>query len=1123
MPRLSLFLIRPALNRARFALHLLLVVLTARLSLAATTEVGHPRAFDVPSGDAIDTLKQAAQQGGVEIVFLAETVRGVRTTAIRGNFTALEALERLVGKTGLLIVRDARTGTLTVSRGRTANPDSTELTPAAIPAEKNVTSPMRTRTLLSVLAGWLIAPALSAQSAPPPPPATESTLVLSPFEVTEEADKGYGALNSNSITRFKVELDKMPVSADIINEAFMADVGAWDVENMLREYSAGAGTFDGAGAATGVNNPMDRFDTTMSLRGMGAPTVQRDAFMPARAAATSMGFTSNFDIERVEVINGPQSLLYGFSGTGGAINLVPKQARFGRPAHGSFRFQVDQHGHKQGLLDFAAARKNLALRFVATRQQLGNRRVFIDGDLDGLYGQIAWKPFGQTTVRFSESYTNYRRLYQNLTTLTALSNANDARNGLSLRYLLATNQIEAAANGGPSGAGVIGNGKLTWDNVDSTAGRALSDYTRAHTHGLTVDTVWSRNFSTQIAAGYANNKASRYSNGLAQFVAPNVAANPTGTWAVAPNAVDIVGHTRARAFRISGVVTNGLFGGRARSETAFGADYSGSVFNRVFRGYARAGADGNTIVNPSPTAPANGFTLLGRTYTALPGGPIRDVNVFEPGAKFISVDGVRYTEVGTNEPVPALVSAANPLGLTGRGVNGRNNNDTVIKGVYAANFITWFDGKLTTLTGLRVGSVRAVRDDFNTAAQPSVRNIADSEAVSFNVGANVEVRDWLRPYVSYSDSLSPPVSVQTDPYGEAQGNSRGTGGEIGVKFSNTAKTVSGSVSWFSAESPREPHAIVGALIAIINPDGLNGEYLNPGGSITVARKSRGVQVAATALLRKNWRLRLSASHFNSVVGTDKSYGQLYNDQFHADAQGRVTYRDGTPVYVSTTATQVLQPAAAGAVPLTIAMMNTSGNRYYANPAAESARINPNSGAATILRAVDPVRGPILTGVTGLPISALQIAPLADAPPVGTVVVSKAGDLAAGNPNYSANLTSIYTVGSGLLRGVKFGGTVAKSWKITSYRYYEGGAAGGKPRLTFHMPRPVRFDAILGYERKIGRYAFSTQLNITNLFNRYDVVLLPSATTGFSGARGTGINATFNAEPRLAVWSFTVGF
>ncbi len=1039
-------------------------------------------------------LREFATQAKREIVFLVGSVDGVKTREVQGVMTPREAIDRMLAGTGLVASVDAQTGAFAIERGQVPN------VPRAAPAA----------------AGDRPNPGAAAAGG-------NEALILSPFEVTEATDKSYGALNSNSITRFKVELAKMPVSADIINEAFMSDVAAWDVESMLREFSAGAGTADGAGASTGVNNPMDRFDTNLSLRGMGAPTVQRDAFMPARASSTSMGFTTNFDLERVEVINGPQSLLYGFSGAGGAVNLVSKQARFGRPLHGSFRFQVDQHGHKQGLLDLNAARGSLAVRFVATRQNLGNRRVFIEGDLDGLYGQIAWKPLRNTTVRFTESYTNYLRGYQNLTTLTALSTANDARNGLSLRYLLATNQIVAAANGQPSGAGVIGNGALNWNNVDSTGGRAFSDHTRAHSHTLTVDTVWSRNFSTQIAAGYANNKASRFANGLGQFVAPNVAANPTGTWAVAPNAVDIVGATRARGLRISGVLTNALFRGRARSETAFGADYSGSNFNRVFRGYAQADASGNPIVNPSPTAPANGFTLLPRTYTAIPNGPIYNVNTYEPGARLITAGGIPYVQVGTNEPVPALISPTNPLGLTGRGVNGRNNNDTVQKGIYFANFTTWLDGRLATLAGVRVGEVRAIRDDFGTAARPSVRNIAASEATSFNVGLNYELRPWLRPYVSFSDSLTPPATVRADPYGEAQGNSHGRGGEVGAKFTNASRSVSGSIAYFVARSPAEPHEIVGALTGLINPDGLNGTYLTPGSSVTVAREARGVQLAATAMVRDNWRLRLSASHFHSVIGTNKSYPQLYNDQFHANSQGQVTYRDGTPVYVSQTATQVATATTAGAVPLTIAMLNSPASRYYANPAAETARINPTSGAATILRTVDPVRGPILTGATGLPISALQIAPLADAPPVGTVVVARAGDLAAGNPEYATNLTSIYTLGSGWLRGVRLGGTFSKAWGVTSYRYYEGGAAGAKPRLTFRMPRPVRFDAIVGYERRIGRYNFSTQLNISNVFNRYDVVLLPNVTTGFSGARGSGIGAAFTAEPRLYVWSATIGF
>jgi outer membrane receptor protein involved in Fe transport len=922
--------------------------------------------FDLPSGDARPMLRQFASQARREIVFVVGSVDGVKTNAVRGEMTAQEAVERMLAGTELTATSDPRTGAFAIKR-------------SALPKAPR-TAPL----------------AASDRPQNPATPAADGAVMLSPFEVTEESDKSYGALNSNSITRFKVELDKMPVSADILNEAFMADVGAWGVEDMLREYSAGAGTFDGAGASTGVNNPLDRFDTNMSLRGMGAPTVQRDAFMPAKAAATSMGFTSNFDIERVEVINGPQSLLYGFSGAGGAINLVPKQARFGRDTRGSLRFQVNHDGYKQGSLDVSAAQKKLALRFVATRQELGNRRAFIDGKLDGLYGQVAWRPNATTTVRFSESYTDFRRLYQNFASFTALSTANDARNGLNLRYLLATNQIQAAANGQPSGAGPLANGHLNWDNVDSTAGRAHSDFSRAHTHGVTVDSVWSSRFSTQLALGYADNVARRFSNNAAQFLAPNVVANPTGTWAVAPNPVTVVGHTRASAVRLSGVLTNSLWGGRAQSQTALGADFTGNVFNRMTRAYVLADANGNPVVNPSPTAANNGLTILARTYTAIPNGPIRDTQTFAPGAKYITIDGVRYVDAGTNEPVASLVSASNPLGLTGRGANNRNNNDTEIKGLYAANFTTWLEGKLSTLAGLRLGKVRAIREDSVAGSAASVRNIADSDAVSFNAGANFALRDWARPYVSFSDSLTPSAAVRTDPYGEPQGNSRGTGGELGIKFTNESKTISGSVAYFMTKSSREGTDIVGTLTGLINPDGLNGEYRSPGSSITVARRSQGVQVAATAMVRDRWRVRLSASNFNSVVETDKSYRQLYNDQFYTSGQ-QVTYRDGTPVYVSPTATQVVSATTAGATPLTLTMLNTPGNRYYANPAAESARINPSSGAATVLRTVDPIHGPVLTGATGLPISALQIAPLADSPPPGVVVVSKAGDLAAGNP------------------------------------------------------------------------------------------------------------------------------
>ena len=81
--------------------------------------------------------------------------------------------------------------------------------------------------------------ALPAQTVNPPKPASESPseiVELSAFEVQADSDNSYGALNSTSLTRFKVELDKMPVSADVFTETFMKDVAATSVEEVIQNY-----------------------------------------------------------------------------------------------------------------------------------------------------------------------------------------------------------------------------------------------------------------------------------------------------------------------------------------------------------------------------------------------------------------------------------------------------------------------------------------------------------------------------------------------------------------------------------------------------------------------------------------------------------------------------------------------------------------------------------------------------------------------------------------------------------------------------------------------------------------------------------------------------------------------
>jgi hypothetical protein len=364
--------------------------------------------------------------------------------------------------------------------------------------------------------------------------------------------------------------------------------------------------------------------------------------------------------------------------------------------------------------------------------------------------------------------------------------------------------------------------------------------------------------------------------------------------------------------------------------------------------------------------------------------------------------------------------------------------------------------------------------------------------------------------------------VALGPTGEVPKPAHGLGAEVGLKFANRSGTVSGSVAAYGVDSKNEEFRITSPLQVDINPVGLNGR--GPSGVwVNVDRQSKGLEFMLTAAPTSNWRMRLSASTVNGTINSTRIYPQLYNDQFYAK-DGAVTFADGTAVWVPTTpsaATPTRPAGSAGAVPLTIALMNTPTSPYWANPQPITAAITTSSAVATVLRSTDPLHGPILTGVAGLPISALQIAPNPTSPPPVNIPVSLSGEQTVGYPLYSASFTNLYDVSSGPLRGFKIGGTTRLGWKYRNYYYYPSGIVPGISRSLFSYPTQVQFDLITGYTRKLGRFVFSTQLNVANLFNRYHVLILPNANSGYQTP--SLLNATFDNQPRVFNWTNEIKF
>jgi hypothetical protein len=487
----------------------------------------------------------------------------------------------------------------------------------------------------------------------------------------------------------------------------------------------------------------------------------------------------------------------------------------------------------------------------------------------------------------------------------------------------------------------------------------------------------------------------------------------------------------------------------------------------------------------------------------------------------LTIGGTNYVRVATNPVNPSLISPANPTGAeltSGNYILSKILNG----GVYGINYTQWFDGKLDTMAGFRLANSDEWR--INQGSGKTVWWDTKSKTVSFNAGADYGLLPWLRPYVTVSDSYDPPfLENASDPYNSPPTTSHGLGEEAGLKVATQTGNLSGSIAFYHVSSKNTPYQVTSTLSTDINPAGLNGG--GGGAYIDENIDSKGVQLTLTAQPTPNWRSRLSAAVVSGTLGKSASYNQVYNDQFYENSQGQVTYQDGTVVYVNPTynaKAPVATSMTPGAIPLTVTAMSTPGNVYFASPTIVNGAISSGSNVATVLKVVDPTHGPILTGSSLLPISAYQLNPaLTGVTLPGTIIAAQAGQNTVGYPYLSANFTNVYTFASGWEKGISLGGTISGAWKYRDYYFFKNGVAPGSTASLFELPTSIQTSLILGYTRKFHRITWSTQLNVSNLFNHYDVVILPNATTGYTTA--AGLNATFNNQPRAYTFTNSIKF
>ena len=119
-------------------------------------------------------------------------------------------------------------------------------------------------------------------------------------------------------------------------------------------------------------------------------------------------YRSLYNVEQLEILRGPNALLFGRGGTGGLINRVTKKAEIGE-AFGSFDVGANSFGAADIAVDanFATS-ENTAVRLNLHTDSLANHRDFYEGERYGINPTVKIQA-GDTTVDLSYEYADHER------------------------------------------------------------------------------------------------------------------------------------------------------------------------------------------------------------------------------------------------------------------------------------------------------------------------------------------------------------------------------------------------------------------------------------------------------------------------------------------------------------------------------------------------------------------------------------------------------------------------------------------------------------------------------------------------------------------------------------------
>jgi iron complex outermembrane receptor protein len=294
----------------RAALAMMTTVSLVAISAAALAQSQAPSAshsrikVSVPEGSLEKGLLLLGRQTGLRLLYPSALTAGRTTQGVSGEMDPTEAVAELLAKTGLeAFFTSENTVRIFDSATRSARAQEAPLSTitvegdaASAPGRENVTGPV----------------------------------------------DGLVATQTATGAKASTPIVEVPQSISVVPAAQVTAQGAQTIRDALR-YTPGVNT-DTLGTG-------DFSDTFMRVRGFKPDLYLDGTRLPNPPASSAYPEVEPYNLERIEVLRGPSSALYGSSGPGGLVNMTSKRP-LDSPLH-EIALQTGSFNRKQIQFDFS--------------------------------------------------------------------------------------------------------------------------------------------------------------------------------------------------------------------------------------------------------------------------------------------------------------------------------------------------------------------------------------------------------------------------------------------------------------------------------------------------------------------------------------------------------------------------------------------------------------------------------------------------------------------------------------------------------------------------------------------------------------------------------------------------